>query len=261
MRAAASNVGYNYQVADERTRVRWLLESIECKDVNVLTRIAGVDSDDSTGGKKSDFESAVAYLTPACPVASKKKRGHDDISTDVSVSSIQIKNGKGKTGVDLRYHKHKEFHTLSQPQKDELSAWRETSVGKAAFAASRSRSNGGRGGRGRGRGGGTPWNASGRGSGAERRKREIAATLIEMNNENIAKQNASQEGINALAAALSSGTIVLPAPVAQATAGSAEAATTPIANKPAPVVTNQHTSVATALSNILRGNNGSNAQN
>jgi hypothetical protein len=260
MQAAALNVDYNYQVADDRTRVRWLLESIKCKDVNVLTRIAGINSDESIGGKKSNFESAVAYLTPSCPVASKKKRGHDDISTDASIPSIQIKDGKGNTGVDLRYHKHKEFHTLSQPQKDELSAWRETAAGKAAFAASRSRSNNGGlgGGRGRGRGGGTSWNAPGRGSGAgaARRKCEITATLMEMNNENIAKHNASQEGINALAAALSSGDIVLPAPADQATAGSTEAAAILVANKTASVVTTQHTDVAIALSNILRGNNG-----
>jgi hypothetical protein len=133
------NVDYNYQLADPQTRVRWLLESIECKDVNVLTRIAGIDSDDSIGGKKSDFEAAVAYLTPSCPVASKKKRGHDEISTDASISSIQIKNGKGKTGADLRYHKHKEFHTLSQQQKDELSAWQETAAGKAALTTSQNR--------------------------------------------------------------------------------------------------------------------------
>jgi hypothetical protein len=255
MQAAALNVDYDYQVADERTRVRWLLESIECKDVNVLTRIAGIYSDEGVGGKKSDFESAVSYLTPSCPVASKKKRGHDDISTDASISSIQIKNGKGKTGVDLRYHKHKEFHALLDPQKDELSAWRLTAAGKAAFAASRARSNaGGRGGRGRGRGGGS-WNASGRGGGAERRKREIAATLVELNNENIAKQNASQEGINALAAALSSGAIVLPAPAGQATAGSATAGTPAVTTTP--VVSTQHTNIATALSKILRGNKDS----
>jgi hypothetical protein len=251
MQAAALNVDYKYQVADERTRVRWLLESIECKDVNVLTMIAVIDSDDSVGGKKGNFESAVAYLTPSCPVAAKKKRSYDDISTDATVSSIQIKNGKGKTGVDLRYHKHKEFHTLSQPQKDELSAWRETAAGKAAFTASCNRTQGG-GRSGRGRGGGTSWNASGRGSGAERRKREIAATLMEMNNENIAKQNASQEGINALAAALSSGARVLPPPAVPAGASAAAAAAPAVTPS---VVTDQHTSVATALSKILRGNN------
>jgi hypothetical protein len=74
---------------------------------------------------------------------------------------------------------------------------------------------------------------------------------MEMNNENIAKQNASQEGINALAAALSLGAIVLPPPAvpAGASAAAAAPAVTPS------IVTDQHTSVATALSKILRGNN------
>ena len=43
---------------------------------------------------------------------------------------MKLKGGKGKTGVDLRYHRIGEYKWLSQAQKDELNEWREGELDK-----------------------------------------------------------------------------------------------------------------------------------
>ena len=53
---------------------------------------------------------------------------------EANISSVQLKKGVGKTGVELRYHKDSEFKALSKAQKSELIAWRATPEGKTAVA-------------------------------------------------------------------------------------------------------------------------------
>jgi len=51
---------------------------------------------------------------------------------NASVSDVNIKNGKGKTGVDLRWHKFNEYKLLNREQKDELSSWQRSAEFKKA---------------------------------------------------------------------------------------------------------------------------------
>ena len=112
------------QLPNGTTRVRYLLDNIECGDAELLASIANVRKDTVM---VSDFESAVAYILPSDPVAkrlitSKGKRMHADIS---SVDGSGIKSGIGpKTGVELRYHTTDEYENLSVGERAELSEWR-----------------------------------------------------------------------------------------------------------------------------------------
>jgi hypothetical protein len=81
-------------------------------------------------GKRNDFELAATHLLPYDPVAKKRtgshKRGAGDISdtTGADISSFGAKEGIGKSGVHLRYHKDDEYATLNRDQMDELREWR-----------------------------------------------------------------------------------------------------------------------------------------
>jgi hypothetical protein len=87
-------------------------------------------------GKCNDFELAATHLLPYDPVAKKRtgnhKRGAGNISdtTGADISSFGAKEGIGKTGVHLRYHKDDEYATLTRDQADELREWRLTPEGK-----------------------------------------------------------------------------------------------------------------------------------
>ncbi len=87
-------------------------------------------------GKRGDFEAASSHLLPYNPVAKKRhtmtqKRGSAEISdsTGAEISSFGAKEGIGKSGVHLRYHKPEEYDGLGKAQKDELREWRKTSKG------------------------------------------------------------------------------------------------------------------------------------
>ena len=107
----------------------------------MISRIESVKSDEKTvGNKNHDFDLCVQYLLPACPVYARQ-RADGISSTDdtngtkkktASVSDVNIQRGKGKTGVDLRWHSFKEYKSLSKQQKDELSAWKRSPEGKKA---------------------------------------------------------------------------------------------------------------------------------
>jgi hypothetical protein len=45
--------------------------------------------------------------------------------------------GKGKSGVNLRWHPIKEYKSLNDAQKDKLKSWRNINEGKASIAASK----------------------------------------------------------------------------------------------------------------------------
>ena len=137
-------VHVEYQLPNEHTRVGYLLDAIESQDARLLAAIANVRDDKGDGtaanpGKRNDFELAVAYLLPECPVARTKKgagkRTNAEISevevgsvgdSEVEVGSFGEKKGIGKTGVHLRWHKISEFKKLSDEQKEELFQWRKS---------------------------------------------------------------------------------------------------------------------------------------
>ena len=67
------------EIPRERTRVRHLLENIECNDKDVLAALSSVCLDDNVNRMRNKRERAVAFLLPTDPVKNNKKRGHDQI--------------------------------------------------------------------------------------------------------------------------------------------------------------------------------------
>lgn len=143
-----------YQVPDETTRVRHLLEHIDTSDAQLQAAIASIRQNADVYGPRNDFEKAVALILPADPVARKKtsmgnKRPNGEISGvdgeagGANVSSLNIKSGKGKSGVEFRFYQGSEYNKLSPAQKDELRKWRATEEGKKAVSeAKKSKPNG-----------------------------------------------------------------------------------------------------------------------
>jgi hypothetical protein len=114
-----------YQLPTEHTR-------IQCNDAGLQAVMASINIDTVPGGKREDFEAASMHLLPYDHVAKKRstannKRGAGEISEAVGaeVSSFGAKEGIGKSGVHLRYHKPAEYDQLSKDQKEELKEWRD----------------------------------------------------------------------------------------------------------------------------------------
>ena len=102
---------------DERTRVGYLIENIECGDADVKAALAAIKLDDNVNGLRNDFERAVALLVPVDPVE-KKRKGKRPVA-DISATTA-LKAGRGTSGVELRYHSPKEYAKLTKEQRDEL---------------------------------------------------------------------------------------------------------------------------------------------
>ena len=66
----------SYQLPNERARVGYLLDVIQCPDPEVQAALAGVHKDDDPDGltsMRNNFEPTVAFILPSDPVANKKK--------------------------------------------------------------------------------------------------------------------------------------------------------------------------------------------
>ena len=114
------------EVPGERARVGYLIDSITSKDPEVLAGVAAVRTDEA--GKRVHFEDTVTYMLPLCPVAKKQAARRQstpqaNISGTTGKGGSDLKAGIGKTGVELRYHKHHEFRKLTSAQKSELAKW------------------------------------------------------------------------------------------------------------------------------------------
>ena len=127
MQACAEHV--EYQLPNQHSRVGYLLENIQCSDAGLQAAMASVKTDNGPGGMRNQFELAAAHLLPYDPVAKKRaaaagsKRGSSLISgvdAEADVAALGGKQGFGKTGVPLRWHKQDEYVKLSKAQKDEL---------------------------------------------------------------------------------------------------------------------------------------------
>jgi hypothetical protein len=132
-----------FQLPNERTRVAYLLDAIQCNDPGLQAAMANVRTDtDPADGKMNDFEATASYLLPYDPVSKKRaagnKRGLASISevsgaddtTDVSSVTFGGNGGKakasiGKTGVEFRYYKPPEYNQLGADQKAELKEHRD----------------------------------------------------------------------------------------------------------------------------------------
>ena len=106
------------------------------KDQKLISRIENVLLDDLPVGKNNNFDLCVQHLLPACPVYARRKKNdmsnNNEGGKNISVSSLNLKRGKGSTGVDLRWHSKAKYKKLSEPQKDELREWKRSDAGKKA---------------------------------------------------------------------------------------------------------------------------------
>ena len=82
MRQCAEHV--SFQLPNEQTRVKYLLDAIHCNDAPLQAAMALVRNDTDPNGKMNSFEAAASYLLPKDPVAKKRvagtKRGAAEIS-------------------------------------------------------------------------------------------------------------------------------------------------------------------------------------
>ena len=138
MQASAEHV--QYQVPNEHSRVRFLLEVIQCSDPGLQAAMASIKTDNGLEGMRNNLEATPAHLLPYDPVAKKRssgqKRGSAQISSVMDTSNATMKKPSiGKTGIHLRYYKTGEYRDLNREQKEELREWRANNpnISKAGF--------------------------------------------------------------------------------------------------------------------------------
>lgn len=116
-----------YEVPNEHTRVGRLLKSLTSTNGTVLAAITNIHGDTN---RRGDFENAADFLL----LTTEMQKGSNNAGGGGGRQRISaIKQGggskpnvcKGKTGVELRYHKRHEYRKLNEEQKEELSQWRD----------------------------------------------------------------------------------------------------------------------------------------
>ena len=134
----------SYQLSNQSTRVRYLLDTIKCINSLLMARIANIQCDQNSMGKLHDFEKAVAFLLPACPLAKRLATAGEIVENKTAgISSMTLKEGVGSTGVEFRWYPRKEFAALTGNQKDELREFTNLTAGKKQKASTRSKGKGG----------------------------------------------------------------------------------------------------------------------
>ena len=118
------------QVPDEPQRVEYLLDAITCQDSALQAAIGNIRA--NTNDMRSQFEVAASHLIEVDPYK-RVARGNQG-GGGAKVSDARFSAGRGKTGVDLRWHPLKEFMKLSNEQRDELVTWQKSAEGKKTMA-------------------------------------------------------------------------------------------------------------------------------
>ena len=145
------------QKIDDRTHVEWILKNLTYNDPDIGIAKALIKASDGTENDlRNSVEKTCLHLSQVDYVGKqsggkKKARladvgavgGGDDGSNSNKRSKregdaryqamLSLKGGRGKTGVDLRFHTHKEFKKLPRAQRQELSTWRATELKKMGF--------------------------------------------------------------------------------------------------------------------------------
>ena len=118
----------NIQLPTSHTRVGYLLDNIQNNDPDLRAALSNIRI--NVDNMRDDFEKAAAFLLPVCPYTKNRiSRSNTKIP---NVSSTTLKNSSDSTtGVDFRWHTHKEYAKLSKAQKDELKQWQNSKEGKA----------------------------------------------------------------------------------------------------------------------------------
>ena len=102
-----------------------------------MARIANIQCDQDLKGKLHDFVKAVVILLLACPVALHIARGGEIVDNKATgISAMTLKEGVGRTGVELRWYPRKEFASLSEEQKNKLREFTNSTADKKQKDAS-----------------------------------------------------------------------------------------------------------------------------
>ena len=120
-------------VPDAAQRVEYLIDSISCNDNTLQAAIGLVRA--NTNNMRNDFELAASALIEVDPYRRGNKSG--TAPRTANVSAIDFSAGRGSSGVDLRWHPHKEFKKLPEDQKNELREWMQTQEGKKVMKQGR----------------------------------------------------------------------------------------------------------------------------
>ena len=119
------------------------MDNIQAEDSTVKAALSSVRLDDTPGGMRNNFEAAVAFLLPTDPVEKKKAKSKRPIA---EVSAVEgedgppktnpstSKPGRGKTGVEFRYHTPDEYQALNKAQRQELHAHRKGKGSEKKFS-------------------------------------------------------------------------------------------------------------------------------
>ena len=145
-----------YQLPNHRTRVTYLIDSIDCKDAEIQAALAQIRIDDP--GMRDTFETAAAFLLPADPVAKRTKEAKRTIAdiSQATLGTTPLKSGTGQSGVEFRFYKQGEFSKLNEGQREELFQWRNSAQGKEIIKANKANRANGKGGGGKGGSGKKP---------------------------------------------------------------------------------------------------------
>ena len=124
-----------YELPNGHTRVSRLMKSITSKDASVVAAITHIQGTDLM---RNNFENAADFLLLTAPTAKELQSG-------LRVSALETGSGKGKekgkgkgkgdpsvgkTGVEFRYYKKREYGELQDDQKKELIEWRQSKKNK-----------------------------------------------------------------------------------------------------------------------------------
>ena len=118
------------EIPGGRTRCDRLLNNIQSNDPELRAAIAHVRAQTDEDGPLYDFDKCVTLILPHCPVARSRKSGGKHGGGSVNdingyIGSVDVTSGKGKTGVEFRYHTKAEYAKLPNDQKEELKMFRD----------------------------------------------------------------------------------------------------------------------------------------
>ena len=118
------------EISGGQTRCDRLLNNIQSNDPELRAAIAHVRAQTDENGSLYDFDKCVTLILPHCPVARSRKNGGKHSGGSVNdingyIGSVDVTSGKGKTGVEFRYHTKAEYTKLPNDQKEKLKMFRE----------------------------------------------------------------------------------------------------------------------------------------
>ena len=116
LQLANEQPGVSVTIPNDQTKVRYLLNSIECDDVGLKSRMEIVRSNDTM---KNNFDQTAQYLQEADPVFRRSiQQGGGSNSgkpiKNATASQLNLKQGVGETGVEFRWYPREEYQALSK---------------------------------------------------------------------------------------------------------------------------------------------------